>query len=179
MGFCRGNARHGMIEPTRQRPRHRDGLPRAAKICRGRLPRCRATAVLPPSSILAKLRLNARFGVSSPHGRPAARADPRATSPPRWAIPGGQDLRWSSLAFLSYSCFAGERRDAKMRLNARFGVSRTTSAAERRPMRPVRPPLRGRGRKTHAQEHWADPRTTSPVPWAGPGGQDFSAAFPS
>ena len=31
VGFCRGNARHGMIEPTCQRPRHRDGRPRAAK----------------------------------------------------------------------------------------------------------------------------------------------------
>ena len=54
VGFCRGNARHGMIEPTRGRPRHRDGRPRAAKICGGRLPRCRATAVLPPSGVTPK-----------------------------------------------------------------------------------------------------------------------------
>jgi hypothetical protein len=128
-----------MIEPTRQRPRHRDGLPRAARNCGGRLPRCRATAVLPPSRIWAKMRSNARFGVSSPHGRPAARADPRATSPPRWAIPGGQDLRGSSPALLSYSCFAAGRRDAKMRLGARFGVASPHGQPARpAPLRPVR-----------------------------------------
>ena len=44
-GVCCTNARHGMIEPTCQRPRHRGGLPRAARICGGRLPRCRATAI--------------------------------------------------------------------------------------------------------------------------------------
>jgi hypothetical protein len=71
-GVCCTNAQHRMIEPTCQRPRHRDGLPRAAKICGGRLPRCRATAILPPSVILAKMRLRALFGVSSPHGRPGA-----------------------------------------------------------------------------------------------------------
>ena len=41
-------------EPTRQRPRHRDGLSQAARICGGRLPRCRATAVLPPSRVTPK-----------------------------------------------------------------------------------------------------------------------------
>jgi len=68
-GVCRANSSQAMCKPTRQRPRHRAGLPRAAKICGGRLPRCRATAVLPPNSILAKLRLNARFGVSSAYRR--------------------------------------------------------------------------------------------------------------
>ena len=59
-------------QPTRGRPHPGNGLPRAARICGGRLPRCRATAVLPPSVILAKMRLRALFGVSSPHGRPGA-----------------------------------------------------------------------------------------------------------
>jgi len=39
LSVCRTKARHGIIEPTRQRPRHRDGRPRAARICGGRLPR--------------------------------------------------------------------------------------------------------------------------------------------
>ena len=79
---------HGMIEPTRQRPRHRDGLPRAARICGGRLPRCRATAVLPPSGILAKMRLGVRFG--KPSGS-ALEEEPRpcsALESPKSPCPG-------------------------------------------------------------------------------------------
>ena len=49
-----------------------------------------------------------------------ARADPRATSPSRWAAPGGQDLRGSSPALLSYGGFAAERHGAKMRLDAHY-----------------------------------------------------------
>ena len=54
------------------------------------------------------MRSHARFGVSSPRGRRAARADPPATLPSRWAAPGGQDLRGSSPALPSYSGFAAE-----------------------------------------------------------------------
>ena len=43
-----------VLEPTRGRPCPRDGLPRAARICGGRLPRCRAMAVLPPSGMPPK-----------------------------------------------------------------------------------------------------------------------------
>ena len=66
--FCRGApaCEACEAEPTRGRPRQRDELPRAARICGGRLPRCRATDVLPPSG----MRPNVRLGVSSPHGRP-------------------------------------------------------------------------------------------------------------
>jgi len=80
-----------------------------------------------------------RTRVSSPRGRPAARADPPATSPPRWAIPGGQDWRGSSPALPSYSDFAAEPRDAKMRLDARFGVASPHGRPARpAPLRPVR-----------------------------------------
>ena len=84
------------------------------------------------------MRLRALFGVSSPHGRPAARANPRATSPPRWANPSSQDLRGSSSALLRYDGFAAERRDAKMRLDARFGVASPHGRPARpAPLRPV------------------------------------------
>jgi hypothetical protein len=82
-----------MIEPTRGRPRQRDGLSRAARICGGRLPRRRATAVLPAP----KMRLRVRCGVSSPHrapDRPAPlrparrRPEPRPRAKTRVAIPG-------------------------------------------------------------------------------------------
>ena len=43
-----------MCELTRGRPRQRNGLPRTARICGGRLQRCRATAVLPPSGMHPK-----------------------------------------------------------------------------------------------------------------------------
>jgi hypothetical protein len=43
-----------VLKPTRGRPHPRNGLPRAARICGGRLPRCRATAVLPPSGVTPK-----------------------------------------------------------------------------------------------------------------------------
>ena len=46
-------AQPAMIELTRGRPHQRDGLARA-RICGGRLPRCRATAVLPPSGMQPK-----------------------------------------------------------------------------------------------------------------------------
>ena len=68
-----------------------------------------------------------------------ARADPRATSPLRWAAPGGQDLRGSSPALLSYGGFAAERHAPKMRLNVRFGVASLHERPDRpAPLRPVR-----------------------------------------
>ena len=68
-----------------------------------------------------------------------ARADPRATSPSRWAAPGGQDLRGSPPALLSCGRFAAERRAPKMRLRVRFGVSSPHRAPDRpAPLRPVR-----------------------------------------
>ena len=84
VGFCRRKARHGMIEPTRQRPRHRDGRPRAARICGGRLPRCRATAILPPSRILAKMRLGGKIAVARQRGR----------RPPQILAARGRPSRW-------------------------------------------------------------------------------------
>ena len=172
-GVCCKKARQRMIEPTHQRPRHRDGRPRAARICGGRLSRCRATAILPPSRILAKMRSHARFGVSSPPGRPAARADPPATSPPRWAIPGGQDWRGSSPALPSYSGFAAEPRDAKMRLDARFGVASPHGRPARpAPLRPVpgrpeprpRRPGRARSRQFRALRTAVRGRLREPGP---------------
>ena len=52
-------------------------------------------------------------------------ADPRATSPSQWAAPGSQDLRGSSPALPSYSCFAAERhcgQNAVERAFRRFPV---------------------------------------------------------
>ena len=47
-------------------------------------------------------------------------ADPPATSPSRWAAPGGQDLRGSSPALPSYSCFAAEQHFGQIAVERAF-----------------------------------------------------------
>ena len=103
VGFCRGNAQHGMIEPTRQRPRHRDGLPRAARNCGGRLPRCRATPVLPPSGgrtrVSAFRRQTSDSALEPTRGRPR----PRDGLPRAARICGGRLPRCRAMAVLPKS----------------------------------------------------------------------------
>ena len=51
-------------------------------------------------------------------------------TPTRWTAPGGQDLRGSSPALLSYGCFAAERHGTKMRLGVRFGERQVRTATD-------------------------------------------------
>jgi len=101
------------------------------------------------------------------------RADPPATSPSRWAAPGSQELRGSSPALPSYSCFAAGRRDAEMRLGARFGVTSPHGQPDRpAPLRPVpgrpeprpRRPGRARARRFRALRTAVRGRLREPGP---------------
>ena len=85
------------------------------------------------------------------HGRCASR--PAGNLAIAMDCPGLPGFAGSSPALPSYSCFAAERRDAKMRLHARFGVSSPHGQPDRpAPLRPVpgrpepRPRRRGRAR---------------------------------
>ena len=66
------------------------------------------------------VRRFAAFGVWRANGSQAMCKPTPATSPSRWAAPGSQDLRGSSPAFLSYSCFAAERHFGQIAVGRAF-----------------------------------------------------------